>query len=32
MANPSKVKEFYMWDYEGTLFPMDTCKLLVENH
>ena len=32
MANPSKVKEFYLWDYEGTLFPMDTCKLLVEKH
>lgn len=32
MANPSKVKEFYLWDYESTLFPMETCKLLVEKH
>lgn len=31
MANHQKVKEFYLWDYEGTLFPMETCRLLVEN-
>lgn len=32
MTNHNKVKEFYLWDYEGTLFPMDTCKLLVEKN
>jgi len=32
MANHQKVKEFYLWDYEGTLFPMETCRLLVENN
>lgn len=31
MANHQKVKDFYLWDYEGTLFPMETCRLLVEN-
>ncbi|MCP4975237.1 MAG: RNA-directed DNA polymerase [Maribacter sp.] len=32
MANHQKVKDFYLWDYEGTLFPMETCRLLVENN
>jgi len=32
MSNHQKVKEFYCWDYEGTLFPMETCRLLVENN
>ena len=31
MTNHQKVKDFYLWDYEGTLFPMETCRLLVEN-
>lgn len=31
MANHQKVKDFYLWDYGGTLFPMETCRLLVEN-
>jgi hypothetical protein len=31
MANHNKVKDFYLWDYEGTLFPMETCRILVEN-
>lgn len=31
MANHQKVKDFYLWDYEGTLFPMETCRLLFEN-
>lgn len=31
MTNHTKVKDFYLWDYDGTLFPMDTCKVLVEN-
>ncbi len=32
MANHHKVKDFYLWDYEGTLFPMETCRLLIENN
>lgn len=32
MTNHAKVKEFYLWDYNGTLFPLDTCKILVENN
>lgn len=31
MSNHKKVKDFYLWDYERTLFPMETCKILVEN-
>ncbi|WP_187984743.1 RNA-directed DNA polymerase [Vibrio metschnikovii] len=31
MANTKKIKEFYLWDFEGTLFPMDTCRLLIEH-
>lgn len=30
MTNHFKVKEFYLEDYEATLFPMETCRLLVE--
>lgn len=26
-----KVLEFYNSDYEGTLFPMETCKIIIEN-
>jgi len=32
MTDHKKVKDFYLWDYNGTLFPMDTCKVLIENH
>lgn len=32
MIDHNKVKEFYLWDFEGTLFPMETCKVLIENH
>ena len=33
MANSEKVKDFYLWDYDNTLFPMETCRLLIErNH
>lgn len=31
MANTTKIKEFYLWDFEGTLFPMETCRLLIEH-
>lgn len=31
MSNFQKVKDFYLWDYEGTLFPMETCKVIIEN-
>lgn len=30
MADNKNVKEFYIWDYEKTLFPMETCRLLIE--
>ncbi len=32
MIDHNKVKEFYLWDYEGTLFPMETCRVLIEKH
>jgi len=32
MTNHQKVKDFYLWDYEGTLFPMETCRVLIENN
>jgi hypothetical protein len=31
MADDQKAKEFYLWDYDGTLFPMETCRVLIEN-
>lgn len=31
MTNHLKVKDFYLEDYEGTIFPMETCKFMVEN-
>lgn len=32
MTNHNKIKDFYLWDYEGTIFPMETCRVLVENN
>lgn len=32
MKNHQRVKDFYLWDYEGTLFPMETCRVLIENN
>ncbi|WP_207220435.1 hypothetical protein [Vibrio alginolyticus] len=31
MVDISKVKEFYLADYNEMLFPMETCRYLVEN-
>lgn len=30
MTNHSKVREFYLGDYDGTLFPMETCRLMID--
>ena len=30
MTDHEKVKEFYLTDYEGTLFPMETCRVVID--
>lgn len=31
MSSKDKVLEFYNSDFEGTLFPLETCKFIIEN-
>lgn len=31
MTNHSKIREYYLADIEETLFPMETCRFIVEN-